>query len=133
MVPSPTTEIPSFPTVPTPNGSLPFLSYTNGIPDEIWWSVKKVIVSFTLSTPPDCDTILPSNDISLFLFDISASNLAPAPFPPSNEMDNTFCISKFWGSTWISTTSPLTTGLMRAVVFPTPGEDTSKVGGVITS
>ena len=61
------------------------------------------------------------------------SKVAPDPFPPSTVIDNTSLISKSWGSTCISVISPVTTGWINAVVFPTPDSVTFKLGGLITS
>ena len=132
-MPRPTTEIPSLPTVPIPNGSFPFLSYTKGNPLAMWWSLKNVRVSLILSIPPDSDINLPSKSNSLFLFDKIGSNVAPDPLPPSIVNDKTSWISKSCGSTWISTTLPEITGRTSAVVLPVPGELTCKIGGFITS
>ena len=98
----------------------------------MWWSVKNVIVSLILSTPPDWDIILPSKDISLLLSEIIGSKIAPNPFPPSKVTDNTFCMSKSCGSTCILVTSPMTTGWTKDVV-PVPGDETVNVGGFKTS
>ena len=133
MVPKPTGLMLSLPNVPTPIGSFPLLSYTNGNPLVIWWSFKKDKVSFTLSIPPDSEVNLPSNNISLFLFVIIGLNIAPEPLPPSMDTDNTFWMSKSCGSICISTTYPLTTGWTKAVVFPVPGDEISNVGGFKTS
>ena len=86
-----------------------------------------------MSIPPAWEISLPSKDNSLFLFDRTGSNIAPVPLPPSIVTDKIFCISKFWGSTCISVTFPITTGWTKAVVLPVPGDDTSNVGGFKTS
>ena len=85
-----------------------------------------------LSTPPDWDISLPSKDISLLLSEIIGSKTAPNPLPPSIVTDNTFCISKFCGSTCTFVTSPITTGWTKDVV-PVPGDETVNVGGFKTS
>ena len=91
------------------------------------------MVSSILSTPPESVSSLASNEISLLLSDKTGSRTAPDPFPPSTVIETTFCISNFCGSTCISLTLPVTTGLIKALVLPTPGLDNSILGGDITS
>ena len=116
-----------------PNGGLLFLSYIKGWPLTMLCLSWKVIVSSTLSTPPESDSNLASKLNSLFLSDKTGSKIAPSPLPPSIVADNTLWIPKFWGSTWTVVTLPLITGLIKAVVFPTPGLDNVISGGFTTS
>ena len=67
VVPTPTTEVPaSLPTVPIPRGGLLLRSYIKGWPLTILCLSWNVIVSFTLSTPPDSVINLASNLILSF-------------------------------------------------------------------
>ena len=134
VVPTPTTDVPeSLPTVPIPRGGLLLRSYIKGWPLTILCLSWNVIVSFTLSTPPDSVSNLASKVISLFLSDNIGSNIAPLPFQPYIVTETTFCISKYCGSTWKSKTVPVITGLIKAVVFPIPGLDNVISGGFTTS
>ena len=134
VVPKPTTDVPeSLPTVPIPRGGLLLRSYINGWPLTILCLSWNVIVSSTLSTPPDSDNNLASKLNSLFLSAKTGSNTAPLPLPPSIVADNTLWIPNFCGSTWTLVTLPVITGLIRAVVFPIPGFDSVISGGFTTS
>ena len=42
-------------------------------------------------------------------------------------------MSKSWGSTWMSVTSPDITGCIKAFVVPAPALDNWIIGGFITS
>ena len=134
VVPTPTTDVPeSLPTVPIPRGGLLLRSYIKGWPLTILCRSRNVIVSSTLSTPPDSDNNLASKLNSLFLSAKTGSNIAPLPLPPSIVADNTLWIPNFCGSTWTLVTLPVITGLIKAVVFPIPGLDKVISGGFITS
>ena len=83
--------------------------------------------------PPESLDNLASKDISLLLSWRTGSNTVPEPLPPSIVTEITLLISKSWGSTWISTTSPVITGLIYAVVLLAPDPDNWIFGGLITS
>ena len=101
VVPTPTIDVPASDPVnePIPKGGLSFRSYTSGCPFIRLCLSWKVIVSFTLSTPPESDINLASKLISLFLSNRTGSKIAPSPLPPSIVAVITLLIPKFCGST----------------------------------
>jgi len=81
------------------------------------WLDLKVIVSFTISTPPLKKISLLSNRSSLFRVPNIGCSKHPLPLPPVSEILVTASISNSWGSTNTSLTVPWITGSTAA---PTP-------------
>ena len=96
-------------------------------------SRKNVSVSLTWSIPPESVIKRASNDNSLLLSLNTGSSIVPDPLPPSIVTEITFLMSKSWGSTWMSVTSPDITGCIKAFVVPAPALDNWIIGGFITS
>ena len=81
--------------------------------------------------PPPFNSVFELKNISLKLLPTTGSITQPDPFPPVTPIEIIRSISKDWGSTNTSSTTPLTTGWTSALV-PSP-EETDITGGLITS
>ena len=98
-----------------------------------------MILSSLISTPPvppRLSVLAPLNSKFLYCFEITGSKTAPSPFPPSIVTERTLEKLVSCGSTCISLTDPLTTGLITAlapVPIPPVGAAANIVGGLITS